>query len=61
MSNGQAFSVGIAIIFSGVVGAIIWEAIQSVMHEHNQRLREVRELRRLNAQLRDELQRLRQR
>lgn len=44
-----------------IIGGFVWEALSSMMHDHNQRLHEVRELRKLNHDLRDELERLRNR
>lgn len=61
MSDGQAFSVGMAILFAFIAGGYSWEAWKTHLYNQNERLREMRELRRINADLRDEVQRLRQR
>lgn len=59
MTDLQASSVGIALIFAFIAGGYAWETIRTVHWEYQQMKAELRQLKSDNYQLQDELARLR--
>lgn len=48
-------------LVSFIIGGFVWEAIKGMAYDHHKRIEQIKYLRKQNAQLRDELERLRQR